>query len=251
MRVALITGGLSKLGAVIAARLADAGYDLALHMRGPGEPEGDLAAAIARNEARWAVFPADLTDSEAIDTLVQRVADHFGQPPTLLVNSASMLSEGGWDDVTLDELVTHFRVNTAVPLILAQHFAAALQPDGCGAIVNILDQRITNPPPDQAAYTLSKLALASATRSLARAFAPFVRVNAVAPGLTIPGPEYSAGQVKRLAGVMPLGRLPTSIEVAESVAFLAAAEAVTGQILFVDGGAALESYPRDFAYMER
>jgi NAD(P)-dependent dehydrogenase (short-subunit alcohol dehydrogenase family) len=73
----------------------------------------------------------------------------------------------------------------------------------------------------------------------------------VAPGLAIPGPEYDVGQVERLAGLMPLGRLPTSAQVADAVAFLARAEAVTGQILFVDGGAALESYPRDFAYMER
>lgn len=251
MTLAIVTGGLSKLGAVIATRLAEAGYDLALHMRGSGAPGGDLAAAIARNGTRWAVFSADLTDSEAVETLVPRVAGHFGRAPTLLVNSASMLSEGGWDDVTLDQLVTHFRVNAAVPLILAQHFAAALQPGGRGAVVNILDQRITNPPPDQAAYTLSKLALASATRSLARAFAPAVRVNAVAPGLTIPGPEYEPGQADRLAGLMPLGSLPDSAQVADAVAFLAGAEAVTGQILFVDGGAALESYPRDFAYMER
>jgi NAD(P)-dependent dehydrogenase (short-subunit alcohol dehydrogenase family) len=249
--LALVTGGLSKLGAVIAARLADQGYDLALHMREAAMPEDALAAAIARSGANWAVFPADLSDSAAIEALVPRVVAHFGCAPTLLVNSASMLSEGGWADVTLDQLVSHFRVNTAVPLILAQRFAAALGPDGQGSIVNILDQRITNPPPDQAAYTLSKLALASATRSLARAFAPAVRVNAVAPGLTIPGPEYTADQVDRLAGLMPLGQLPTSAQVADSVAFLAGAKTVTGQILFVDGGAALESYPRDFAYMER
>ncbi|WP_404713120.1 SDR family oxidoreductase [Sphingomonas sp. MMS24-J13] len=251
MTLALVTGGLSKLGAVIAARLANAGYDLALHMRTDCEPEGDLAAAIARNGARWEVFPADLSDSVAIGSLINRVTAHFGRAPTLLVNSASMLSEGGWGEVSLDELVTHFRVNAAVPLILAQQFAAALQPDGRGAIVNILDQRITNPPPDQAAYTLSKLTLAAATRSLARAFAPSVRVNAVAPGLTIPGPEYSADQAGRLAALMPLGRLPKAVEVADTVAFLASAEAVTGQIIFVDGGASLESYPRDFAYMER
>jgi NAD(P)-dependent dehydrogenase (short-subunit alcohol dehydrogenase family) len=169
----------------------------------------------------------------------------------LLVNSASMLSEGGWGEVALDALVDHFRVNTAAPLILAQRFAAAVPAGGQGAIINILDQRITNPPPDQAAYTVSKLALASATRSLARAFAPAVRVNAIAPGLTIPGPEYDAGQIERLTGLMPLERLPTAGDVAAAVIYLAAAPAVTGQILFVDGGAALESYPRDFVHMGR
>jgi NAD(P)-dependent dehydrogenase (short-subunit alcohol dehydrogenase family) len=251
MTLALVTGGLSKLGGVIAARLADAGYDLALHMRSPREPEGDLAAAIARNGVRASVFAADLSDSEGVKALIANVAAHFGRAPNLLVNSASMLSEGGWDEVSLDALVDHFRVNTAAPLILAQRFAAALPAGERGAIVNILDQRITNPPPDQAAYTLSKLALASATRSLARAFAPSVRVNAIAPGLTIPGPEYAAEQIGRLADLMPLGQLPGAGDVAEAVAFLASAETVTGQILFVDGGASLESYPRDFVYLGR
>jgi NAD(P)-dependent dehydrogenase (short-subunit alcohol dehydrogenase family) len=251
MTLALITGGLSKLGAVIAGRLADAGYDLALHMRAGGTPGGDLADSIARNGVRSAVFSADLADQPAIEGLVDQVAAYFGRAPTLLVNSASMLSEGGWGEVALDALVDHFRVNTAAPLILAQRFAAAVPAGGQGAIINILDQRITNPPPDQAAYTVSKLALASATRSLARAFAPAVRVNAIAPGLTIPGPEYDAGQIERLTGLMPLERLPTAGDVAAAVIYLAAAPAVTGQILFVDGGAALESYPRDFVHMGR
>lgn len=251
MKLALITGGLSKLGSVIAAWLAEAGYDLALHMRLPGDPAGELAACIARTGVRWAVFPAELSEAGAVEGLVARVAAHFGRAPDLLVNSASMLSEGGWDEVSLDALVDHFRVNTAAPLILAQRFAAALPQGAGGAIINILDQRITNPPPDQAAYTLSKLSLAAATRSLARAFAPSVRVNAIAPGLTIPGSEYAADQVARLAEMMPLGQLPDADAVAEAVAYLAAADAVTGQILFVDGGASLESYPRDFVHMGR
>jgi pteridine reductase len=251
MTLALVTGGLSKLGAVIAARLADAGYDLALHMRSGGAPEGALAESIARNGVTAAVFAAELSDTGAVESLVARVATHFGRAPTLLVNSASMLSEGGWSDVTLDALVDHFRVNTATPMILAQQFAAALPAGQRGSIVNILDQRITNPPPDQAAYTLSKLALAAATRSLARAFAPSVRVNAIAPGLTIPGAEYEADQINRLAGLMPLQRLPGADDVAEAAAYLATAEAVTGQVLFVDGGASLESYPRDFVYLGR
>ena len=136
-------------------------------------------------------------------------------------------------------------------MLLAQALARAL-PDGAdGAVVNILDQRVLNPPVDQAAYTASKLALANLTRVLARAFAPRVRVNAVAPGLTIPGDDYADDQVRRLAAAMPLGRLPQPADVADAVAFLAGARAVTGQTLFVDGGASLESWPRDFVHMAR
>lgn len=247
--LALVTGGASKLGAVIAARLARAGYDLALHVH--TEPPGEFAAAIATAGTAVAMFPAELGDAAAVEQLVPRVAAHFGRAPDLLINSASMISEGGWEAVGLDALVDHFRVNTAAPLVLTQRLAAALPPGARGAVVNILDQRIINPCPDQAAYTLSKLALASVTRALARAFAPGLRINAVAPGLTIPGPEYAADQIERLADMMPLGRLPQPDHVADAVVYLAGADAVTGQILFVDGGAALESYPRDFVHMQR
>lgn len=249
--LALVTGGLSKLGSVIAARLAGEGYDLALHVRLIDAQAEAQAAAIAPAGTRVALIPGELTDAAAVAGLVDHVATVFGRAPTCLVNSASMLSEGGWDTVALESLVEHFRVNTAVPVVLARAFAAALGEAAEGVVVNILDQRIVNPPPDQAAYTLSKLALASATRVMARAFAPRVRINAVAPGLTIPGPEYGRDQALRLAKAMPLERLPTPQDVADAVVYLAGARAVTGQILFVESGAALESYARDFVHMAR
>lgn len=249
--LALVTGGLSKLGVVVTRRLAAAGYDVALHGRAAATPPGDLVAAIDAAGRRWAMFDADLDDSTALEQIVPRVLDSFGTPPNLLVNSASMLSEGGWDDIDVDALVAHFRVNTAAPLVLTRALAAAVGPDARAAVINILDQRIINPGPDQAAYTTSKLALAAATRALARGFAPRLRVNAVAPGLTIPGPEYAADQIGRLAEMMPLGLLPAADDVADAILYLAQASSVTGQILFVDGGASLESYPRDFVHMAR
>ena len=247
--LAVITGGMSKLGVVMAARLAAAGYDLALHMRRDRSLDADFAGMVAAADVNVAVFPAELGDPGAVESLIPRIATHFGRAPTLLVNSASMLSEGGWDQADDAALVDHFRVNTVAPLVLIRQFAACVAPGARGAVINILDQRIINPPIDQASYTLSKLALAAATRSLARAFAPSLRVNAIAPGLTIPGPEYAAAQVAYLADLMPLGRLPDPDDVAEAIVYLAGAKAVTGQILFVDGGASLESYPRDFVHM--
>ena len=249
--LALVTGGLSKLGWAIAARLAEAGYDLALHVRADRPLERERAEALERQDRAYAILPADLADMAALDGLIDHVAARFGRAPDCLVNSASMLSEGGWDAIEMDALVDHFRVNTAAPLVLTRRFAAALPAGVSGTVINIADQRVRNPTIDQAAYTVSKLALAAATRAMARAFAPAVRINAVAPGLTIPGPEYAEGQIGRLTEQMPLGRLPRAEEVADAVLYLARAESVTGQVLFVDGGAALESYRRDFVHMGR
>lgn len=249
--VAVITGGLRRLGGAIAARLAQDGFDLALHGHTPGEPEGELAGVIAATGVRAEMFVADLADAAGIDGLIPAVAEVFGRSPACLVNSASRFEEDRWADVTLDSLTGHFLVNAAAPARLAQALAAGLGPDERAVVVNILDQRIVSPPDDQAGYTASKLALAGITRALARALAPRVRVCGVAPGLTLPTADFGAEQLARLAKAMPLERLPAPGEVADAVAFLARAASTTGQVIFVDGGASLTSYDRDFVALDR
>jgi pteridine reductase len=249
--LALVTGGLHRVGAAIAARLAAQGYDLALHAHRVGDPDPELAKAIADHGVAYAVFAADLADPAAADGLIGRIAAHFGRAPDALVNSASIISEGAWIDLSPVELARHLDVNFIAPMLLTRAFAAALGGEGEGAVVNILDQRVLNPPVDQAAYTASKLALASVTRVMARAFAPRVRVNAVAPGNTLPGEAYNAAQWDRLAAAMPLERHSAPSDIADAVAYLLGAKAMTGQILFVDGGANLESYARDFVHLMR
>jgi NAD(P)-dependent dehydrogenase (short-subunit alcohol dehydrogenase family) len=245
--LALVTGGLHRLGAAIAARLAAEGYSLALHAREAGEPEATLAEAIQAHGTEWGLVTADLADSADVAGLIGKVADRFGRAPDLLVNSASLFLDGSWDRLTRADLDRHMAVNFTAPVLLTGSLAAA----GGRTVVNIVDQRIANPPVDQAGYTASKLALGAVTRVLARAYAPQLRVNAVAPGLTIPGDDYGEDQVARLTERMPLDRLPIPADVAEAVAYLARAEAVTGQTIFVDGGAALESYARDFVNLDR
>jgi NAD(P)-dependent dehydrogenase (short-subunit alcohol dehydrogenase family) len=248
-KLALVTGGFRRIGAAIARRLAAAGYDLALHAHEAAEPEPELAAAL--EGIRWAPFRADISSAEEIETLLSAVEAEFGAPPTVLVNSAALFEDDRWDTASMECLLAHYKVNAAAPLLLATGLARRLPADLRAVVVNILDQRIANPPADQLSYTLSKQAAAGATRTLARALAPRIRVCGVAPGLTIPTPDYDGAQLERLAAMMPLGRLPSPDDIAEAVLYLVSAEAVTGQILFVDGGAALESFERDFVYLGR
>jgi NAD(P)-dependent dehydrogenase (short-subunit alcohol dehydrogenase family) len=249
--LALVTGGLHRVGAAIAARLAAAGYDLALHAHRIGEPDPALAQAIAAYGGESAVFPADLAKSGEVETLIGQVKAHFGRAPDALVNSASIIAEGQWADLSHDALARHLDVNFIAPMLLTRAFAAALAGGQAGAVVNIVDQRVANPPVDQAAYTASKLALGSVTRVMARAFAPQVRVNAVAPGMVLPGDDYDEGQWQRLKMAMPLERNSPPEEIADAVAYLLGARVVTGQTLYVDGGANLESFERDFVHMMR
>lgn len=245
MKLALVTGGCRRLGGAISAALARQGFSLALHASSDATPDADLAETLAAQDGQWQGFAADLADAGATEALIGQVCEAFGRPPDLLVNCAAMFGQDRPDDVTHAALLDHYAVNCAAPVLLAQAMARAL--DGApGAIVNILDQRVANPHGDQFAYSLSKIALAGATEILAREMAPAIRVNAVAPGLTIATGDYDRDTVDRARAAMPLQQLPKPGQIADAVLWLAQADAVTGQTIFVDGGAHLRSFDRDF-----
>jgi NAD(P)-dependent dehydrogenase (short-subunit alcohol dehydrogenase family) len=253
--LALVTGGCRRLGAAIAAALATDGYDLAIHGGSDSVPEAGLLAAIAQAGAEFTHFPADLADADAVTGLIPAVVARFGRPPDLLVNNAARFDYDSPDDVTQAGLLDHYKVNTVAPILLARAMAEQAGAERAGgdrpvAIVNILDQRIAAPNGDQLSYTLSKLALSEATTILARHFAPHVRICAVAPGLTLPSPDYDGARWAAAARHMPLARLATPREVADAVLFLARSSSVTGQVLFVDAGAHLRQYPRDFPFLD-
>lgn len=240
--LALVTGGMRRLGITIARRLATAGYDLALSSHIDGGPDADFEA-----ETNWHGFIGDLADPAIPAKLIGDVAAHFGRTPDLLVNNAAMFGQDDWQAMDAATLDAHFRLNTFGPLLLAQALVKAAP--GQVAVVHILDQRVANPHADQISYTLSKQALAASVRTMATAFGAKARVNAVAPGLVIVTDDYAPDQASRLAQMMPLGALPDPASVADAVLYLAGAQHVTGQTIFVDGGAHIKSFERDFVYL--
>jgi NAD(P)-dependent dehydrogenase (short-subunit alcohol dehydrogenase family) len=135
------------------------------------------------------------------------------------------------------------------PSLLAREFAEALPEHARGAIVNFLDFKLASPYPDHFSYTLSKYALAGATELLARALAPRVRVNAVAPGYVLPAPGQSDVDFQRLHADTPLDYGPTPEDVARAARFLIENEAVTGQTIYVDAGRRFRSFERDMGFM--
>jgi pteridine reductase len=246
--LALVTGGKRRLGARVAARLATAGYDLALVSHLDKDPEAELVTALENADIKWACFTHDLTNLDA-SGLIKTVAAQFGRVPDVLVNNAAMFGQDDWESMTAETLHSHFRLNLFSPLLLTQALVQAAGTEHRPAIINILDQRIVNPHRDQLSYTLSKQALAGSVRSMAVSLGARARVNAVAPGLVISTDDYSPEQEQRLAGMMPLGTLPAPSGVADAVVYLAQAQDVTGQTIFVDGGAHLKSFDRDFMHL--
>lgn len=231
-RAALITGGARRIGAAIAQALARAGYDLVLHAnRSRGEAE-KLAAEIEAAGGRARVVLADLAEPGAVEGLMAAAAA-FG-PLTLLINNAGEFEPDEIETLTREGFDRAMAVNLAAPLFLAQAFAA--QAGESASIVNVLDQRVFKPTPRFFSYGLSKSALHAATTTLAQALAPRIRVNAVAPGPTLPSPRQSDAEFAQQAAALPLARGPTPEDIAAAVVYLAGAPAVTGVTIAVDGG---------------
>ena len=231
---ALVTGGAKRLGGAIVERLAEAGYAVAIHCHG-SRPEAEALAARLHEAYGVAtgVLVADL-GSIADGSLIDAAAAALGRPLTLLVNSASVYGNDSAADFDAAGLDRHLRINLRAPLLLAQAFAAQA-PQG-SSIVNLLDQRVLRPTPRQFTYTLSKAALHTATRTLAQAFAPAVRVNAVAPGLTLVNDGQDEDDYARRIDALPLKTGGSPREVADAVVYLAGAASVTGQTIALDGG---------------
>jgi len=242
--LALVTGGWRRIGAAIARALAADGWDLALHAHHADAVDEGLTEELRGLGAVVEALSGDLAERGLPDRLLAQCS----RPPTLLVNSASVFRDDRLATLTAESLDAHMQVNLYAPLLLTRAFAERLG-DKPGNVVMLLDQRVRNPVPDQLAYSLSKQALHAALPNLARELAPRIRVNGVAPGLVLPTPDYDDAQWDRLAGLMPLKRLPTAAEIADAVAWLARAGAVTGQTIYVDSGANLEAFARDFVYL--
>ena len=229
---ALITGAGRRIGRAITLALARAGYAVVLNSHSSRVEAEKLAAEIVAAGGRAVVVLADLADREAVSGLIA-AANAFG-PLTLLVNNASEFESDEIGNLDRAKFERAMAVNLTAPLFLSQAFAA--QAPAGASIVNIVDQRVLKPTPLFFSYALSKAALHDATTMLAQALAPKVRVNAVAPGPTLPSPRQSQEQFAAQAATVPLGRGPSPDEIAAAVLYLAKARSVTGVTIAVDGG---------------
>lgn len=229
---ALITGGGRRIGRAIALALVGAGYSVVLHAhRSRGEAE-KLAGEIETSGGRASVVLADLADHAALSGLVPAAAA-LG-PLTLLVNNAGAFEPDDIETLERAGFERTFAINLAAPLFLSQAFAKqALEGS---SIVNVIDQRVFKPTPRFLSYTLSKSALDTATVTLAQALAPRLRVNAVAPGPTLPSPRQTQAQFAAQAASLPLKIGPSPQDIASAVVYLAGATSVTGVTIAVDGG---------------
>jgi NAD(P)-dependent dehydrogenase (short-subunit alcohol dehydrogenase family) len=235
-RVALVTGAAKRLGRAVALRLAKEGADVVIHYN-RSKPQADEAVAeIAGLGRRSIALQADLGRLTEIKRLFQQTNDNFGRLD-MLVNNAANFIPAHLEDTTEKIWDTALDTNLKAPFFCAQTAAPMLKKSG-GVIINFADIGGILAWPGYIPHCASKAGLIMLTKCLAKALAPEVRVNAIAPGtITMSGDptEWEADFVRRA----PLQRAGTTEDVADAVSYLVHAKFITGQVLVLDGGRTL------------
>ena len=242
---ALVTGAGGRLGRAMALGLAEAGYDVAVHFSASAAGAEETVAKIAAIGRLSLPVRADLLRDDEVARLVPRAAEALGGPLTCLVNNASIFEPDSLSDASPDSWDRHMGSNLKAPLFLSQSFAAqapeavadaAGEPQAQALIVNMVDQRVHKLTPDFMTYTLAKAGLWTLTQTAARALAPHVRVNAIAPGPTLQGHRQTAESFAAQRTATVLGRGANPEDIVAALRYFLMAPAVTGQCLNVDGG---------------
>lgn len=233
---ALVTGGSKRLGKAIVLKLAQMGYDIALHYSSSQESALQTANEVRQKGMACELFKADLSKEEELKTLISKTLDKFSNL-RILVNSASIFKSAKIKETEFDLFVKHFAINLKAPFFLSKFFTAQVKQ---GQIINLLDTNIVQNKNSHAAYLLTKKALAEFTSMAAIEFAPQFRVNGIAPGLILPPADKDEAYLNNLSKKIPLQRKGDADKITAALQFLVQHDYLTGQVIFVDGGMHLQ-----------
>lgn len=233
-KVALVTGAARRVGAAIARALAAKGMDVAVHYGSSASEARQVVNDLRDLGVAAEGFHANLRELEATRTLAPRVVEHFGRLD-VVVNSAANMIEGAVESVTPEVWDEVMGLNLRAPFFITQGAIPALRA-AKGKVVNIADLAGLEPWPKYVAHCTSKAGLIMLTKGLARALAPDITVNAVAPGAVLLPDDWDEAARRHFAESTPLQRLGSATDVANAVVYLLEADYVTGEVLVVDGG---------------
>jgi NAD(P)-dependent dehydrogenase (short-subunit alcohol dehydrogenase family) len=232
----LVTGAGRRLGRAVALALASRGAHVGVHYRSSASGAEEVVRRIREGGGRAEAIRGDLTDPDTRASLVDAVDSRLGRMDVLINNASTFyptpladVSEREWDDL--------MDVNLKAPFFLSRDAGMRMKERGEGAIINVADVAALRPWLDYIPYSAAKSALVALTRGLARALAPEVRVNAVAPGAILLPEGTSDEEARRLESRTPLQSLGTPDDLVAAVLFLLeGARYTTGEVILIDGG---------------
>jgi NAD(P)-dependent dehydrogenase (short-subunit alcohol dehydrogenase family) len=246
-RTAIVTGAAKRIGAELARALAADGWHVVIHCHRSGAEAEALRAEIEAAGGQARIVRADLADPASAAAVIAAAGE--GPPLGLLVNNASRFDYDTHLDFDLEGWTRHLDVNLRAPALLTQAFAKALPAGLNGLVVNMLDVKLFSLNPDFFTYTVSKYGLLGLTELSARALAPRIRVNGIAPAVTMVSGPQSRENFAKAHTHNPLGRGVQVEEIVAALRFIVATPTLHGQVITLDAGQRLLGMPRDVAFM--
>lgn len=233
-KTALITGASKRVGKAIAEHLAEKGWNIAIHFNSSEKSAEVLVNELSSKypQQKCHAFKANLSSLDEVIKLIPKVLKEFGEIH-LLVNNASVFDSGYLKSTSPELFDEQMNVNLKAPFFLIRDFANYCKK---GNIINFVDTRVTSNKSNFAAYSLSKKGLWNLTQMAALELAPDIRVNAIAPGVTLAPVEQDDNYLQSLAQNIPMKK-PGGLEpIVKSVDFILENNHLTGQLIFADGG---------------
>ncbi len=244
-KTVLITGAAKRIGRAIATAFAGDGWNVILHCNRSVTEAEELRHSLPGSG--HAVVQGDFSTAESITAFLENLERsrlHFD----CLVNSASCYLRKPLVTTSLQEMTAIYNVNFFAPFQLMRFFAEKMK---SGCIINITDQRTASVDPAAGMYALAKKSLRDVTEAAALDWAPAIRVNAIAPGLVLSPPGVPPEKIEPLLKNVPMRTRTTEQEIAQACLFLAHAETITGQTLYLDGGMHLQGFPLETQLPQR
>jgi NAD(P)-dependent dehydrogenase (short-subunit alcohol dehydrogenase family) len=237
-KTVLVTGAAKRLGRAIALAAAEAGASVAITYRTSAREAESLVAELAKHGGEALALRCDVTDETSVSEMVKEAASELGCID-VLVNNAAIYETVAFDKITVSQWDTLFATNARGPFLVSRAALPYLKKRK-GRIINMGSLGGLRPWPTHAHYCSSKAALHMLTKVMAKALAPEIAVNAVAPGMIDLGEKAAAAFMRKMAKQTPMRRNGTAADIAAAVMFFAAApQFITGQIMVVDGGIGL------------
>src|ERR1017187_6194659 len=235
-RVALVTGGGKRIGRAIALTLGSAGADVIVNYNQSREGAQATVSEIVGMGVRAVAQRADVSRPTQVAAMFRSIEKRFGRL-YLLVNNAGVFFPKTWDELEEKDFDRVLGANLKGPFFCAQAAARMMMRQGQGNIINISSLGGLQAWPSYMHYCASKAALISLTRTLAKALAPTIRVNSVAPGTILFPQEKRDARIRNVISTTPLRKAGSAKDIAHTVLFLATqSEFITGQVIAVDGG---------------
>ena len=234
-KVALITGSAKRIGRLTATELAKRGARVAIHFRSSGQEATETLRLIQDDGGSGSLFQADLSEVPAIEGMFRKLDQQFGGLD-ILVNSASTFHTSTAEDTSAELWDEQLNSNARAPFFVAQAAAQMMMKRGNGKIINIVDVAGEMIWPGYFAYSVSKAALIAVNKGLAKALAPKIQVNGVAPGPVLFPEHYTQDQKQLAINRTLLKRAGGARDIVNAIVFLIENDYITGEVIHVDGG---------------